>query len=68
VLAKSAEPDAHDKVLTITQVELKFGNVVVVVFFFLFEERGKPEFPEKNLSEQGREPPRNSTLICRRVR
>ena len=22
----------------------------------LFEERGKPEFPEKNLSEQSREP------------
>ena len=36
--------------------------------FFFSEERGKPEFPEKNLSEQGREPPTNSTLICRRVR
>ena len=22
----------------------------------VFEERGKPEYPEKNLSEQGREP------------
>ena len=26
----------------------------------VFEERGKPEFPEKNLSEQGREPATNS--------
>ena len=32
-------------------------------------ERGKPEFQEKNLSEQGREPPKtNSTHICRHVR
>jgi len=31
------------------QIELEFGSVV-------FEERGKPEYPEKNLSEQGREP------------
>ena len=27
----------------------------------VFEERGKPEYPEKNLSEQGREPTTNST-------
>ena len=27
------------------------------------EERGKPEYPEKNLSEQGREPTTNSTHI-----
>ena len=32
----------------------------------VFEERGKPEFPEKNLSEQSREPT-NSTHIWRRV-
>ena len=25
----------------------------------VFEERGKPEYPEKNLSEQGREPTTN---------
>ena len=30
-------------------------NVEVLVF----EERGKPKYPEKNLSEQGREPPTN---------
>ena len=29
----------------------------------VFEERGKPEHPEKNLSEQGREPTTNSTHI-----
>ena len=33
-----------------------------------FEERGKPEYPEKNLSEQGREPTTNSTHIWCRVR
>ena len=32
----------------------------------VFEERGKPEYPEKNLSEQGREPTTNSTHILRR--
>ena len=34
----------------------------------VFEERGKLEYPEKNLSEQGREPTTNSTHIWRRVR
>ena len=29
----------------------------------VFEERGKPEYPEKNLSEQEREPTTNSTHI-----
>ena len=29
----------------------------------VFEERGKPEYPEKNLLEQGREPTTNSTYI-----
>ena len=32
----------------------------------VFEERGKPEYPEKNLSEQRREPTTNSTHIWRR--
>ena len=32
------------------------------------EERGKPEYPEKNLSEQRREPTTNSTHIWRRRR
>ena len=31
----------------------------------VFEERGKPEYPEKNLSEQEREPTTNSTHIWR---
>ena len=30
----------------------------------VFEERGKPEYQEKNLSEQGREPTTNSTHKC----
>ena len=34
----------------------------------VFEERGKPENPEKNLSEQRREPTANSTHIWRRRR
>ena len=32
----------------------------------LFVELGKPEYPEKNLSEQGRKPTTNSTHICHR--
>ena len=39
------------------QIVLEFGK-----------ERGKPEFPEKNLSEQGQEPTKNSTHVRRRVR
>ena len=34
----------------------------------VFEERGKPEYPEKNLSEQRREPKTNSTHIWHRRR
>jgi len=34
----------------------------------VFEERGKPEYPEKSLSEQRREPTSNSTHIWRRRR
>ena len=34
----------------------------------VFEERGKPEYPEENLSEQNREPITNSTHVWRRVR
>jgi len=45
------------KYLTIIQIELEFGNVG------FFEERGKPEYPEKNFSEQGREPTTNSGHI-----
>ena len=31
----------------------------------VFKERGKPEYPEKNLSEQGTEPATNSTHTWR---
>ena len=34
----------------------------------VFKEREKPENPEKNLSDQSREPTTNSTYIWRRVR
>ena len=34
----------------------------------VFEQRGKPEYPEKNLSEQRREPTTNSTHMWRRRR
>ena len=34
----------------------------------VFDERGKPEYPEKNLSEQGKGPTTNSTHIWRRRR
>jgi len=34
----------------------------------IFEEKGKPEYQEKTLSEQRREPTTNSTHIGRRVR
>ena len=34
----------------------------------VFEERGKPKYPEENLSEQRREPTTNSTHIWRRAR
>ena len=40
------------------------GNLEMLVF----EERGKPENPEKNILEQRREPTTNSTHIWRRRR
>ena len=42
----------------------KHWNLEVLVF----EGRGKPEYPEKNLSEQWREPTTNSTHIWRQRR
>jgi len=38
------------------QIKLKYGNVG-------FRERGKPEYQEKTLLEQSREPTTNSTHI-----
>ena len=35
------------------------GNLEMLVF----EERGKPEFPEKNFSDQGREPTTNNNTL-----
>jgi len=57
VLALSPEPEAHDKVLDNNPDRIGIWKMLV------FEERGKPEYPEKNLSEQRREPTTNSTHI-----
>ena len=40
--------------------------VYLIPGWLVFEERGKPEHPEKNLSEQRREPTTNSTHMQRR--
>ena len=56
VLAQSPEPEAHDKVLDNSRSNWNLE-------MFVFEERGKPEYLEKNLSEQDREPTTNSTHI-----
>ena len=40
----------------------RFRAFQIELEVLVFEERGKPEYPEKNLSEQGREPTTNSTL------
>ena len=53
---QSPKPEAHDKVLDNSRSNWNLEMLV-------FEERGKPEYPEKNLSEQGREPTTNSTHI-----
>ena len=54
------------------QNPLQFSNQIYNSFIksnqmLVFEERGKPEYPEKNLSEQSREPT-NSAHTWRRVR
>ena len=47
MLTQSPEPKAHDKELTIIQIELEFGNVA-----FLRREENQSK-AEKKLSEQG---------------
>ena len=44
-------------------VHMRTTNINRNLEMLVFEERGKPEYPEKNLSEQGREPTTNSTHI-----
>ena len=44
-------------------LELTDALSVNVFIYLVFEERGKPENPEKNLSEKGREPTTNYTNI-----
>jgi len=55
--------DIHKVVLCLPD-SCSHWNLEVLVF----EERGKPEYPEKNLSEQRGEPTTNSTHIWRRRR
>ena len=50
------------KMGTRSKLELQFGNVKLV-----FEERGKSEYPEKNLSEQRRELPQTEETTHRRI-
>ena len=61
MFAQSPEPEADDKVLDNSRSNWNLEMLI-------FEERGKPEYPEKNLSEQSREPTTNWTHIWRRVR
>ena len=49
----------HNRVRLQLKCSLESWNLEMLVF----EEKGKPEYPEKNLSEQGREPATNSTHI-----
>ena len=56
-----------DSLLTDKPVALRFCGSNWNLEMLVFEERGKPVYPEKNLSEQGREPTRNSTHIRRQV-
>ena len=44
-------------------IQIEFGSVTLVL-----KENGKQEYPEKNLSEQEREPSENSTHKWRRHR
>ena len=53
-------PCSESRALSSSVTELRLQMLV-------FEERGKPEYPGKNLSEQSREPT-NSTHIWRRIR
>ena len=54
----------HNRVRLQLKCDLESWNLEMLVF----QERGKPEYPEKHLSEQGQEPTTNSTQIWCRVR
>ena len=58
VFAQSPEQEAHDKVL-----DNNPDRIGILIEILVFEEKGKPEYPEKNLSEQGQEPTTASTHI-----
>ena len=50
LLSQSPEPEAHDKVLHYNIISSRLE------FTLIFEERGKSEYSERNLSKKGREP------------
>jgi len=54
VLARSPEPEVQD----VPEPRSNWNLEMLV-----FEERGKPEYPVKNLSKQSREPTTNSSHI-----
>ena len=67
MLARSPDPEAHDKVLDNNPdqetIIVSCPDRVGIWKCWFVDEWGKPENPEKNLSEQGREPTTNSTHI-----
>ena len=63
MVAQSPEPGAHVLNARAFRIELEIGTRNWKLEMLVFVERGKPEYPEKNLSEQRREPTTNSTHI-----
>ena len=61
MVTKSPELEAHVLCVRAFRLELKFRSAG-------FEERGKPEYPEENLSEQRREPTTNLAHIWSELR
>ena len=57
-------PRSSEKLVQKSHISKSNWNLEMLVF----EERGKPEYPKKNLSEQSRKPTTNSTHIRRHVR
>ena len=55
----------NSKSFTILKSNLQFFHQIKSNQMLVFEERGKPEYPEKNLSEQSREPTNSTHIWCR---
>ena len=56
------KPRSHARILIYRTWQIP-GQIDWNMEMLVFEERGKPEYPAKNLSEQRREPTKNSTHI-----